>query len=252
MYHNVVASRSTDKYSAPVAMLRKHLALISQKGYKVISLSELLTLGVQHERSVVITFDDGLRSAFEYAFPLLRDAGFRAEFFISTAYIGERERVSWANLHEMQRAGMGIQSHGHFHVDLSRLRRESLLKQLTWSRQLLEQRLGIAVEFFSVPYGLLPPESLEAAEMAGYRGVCTSGNWVAKPGACLIPRIAVQAGTSAAAFVGLLEVARSVYLRRSLRSAMLWAPKRMLLRFAPQILGVAVMQDADDEESLAA
>jgi peptidoglycan/xylan/chitin deacetylase (PgdA/CDA1 family) len=44
--------------------------------------------------SAIITFDDGYRDSFEIAFPILRDLGVPAFFFIPTGYI-DRPRLPW-------------------------------------------------------------------------------------------------------------------------------------------------------------
>ncbi len=68
------------------------------KRYNVISLSQLLDQldagGPLPERSVVITFDDGWRDNYAYAYPLLQKYGIPATIFLTTAYVGT-SKIFW-------------------------------------------------------------------------------------------------------------------------------------------------------------
>lgn len=66
--------------------------------YRLLSLSDLVTRlesgQSPPEKSVVITFDDGWRDNYEYAFPILKRFRAPATIFLSTGYIGT-DQVFW-------------------------------------------------------------------------------------------------------------------------------------------------------------
>lgn len=66
-----------------------------KKYYRVISLTELVACyrrGSQPpDHSVVITFDDGYRSNYTLAYPLLRELGLPATIFLTTAFVDRKE-----------------------------------------------------------------------------------------------------------------------------------------------------------------
>ena len=70
------------------------------------------------------------------------EAGKQADFFISTATVGQRGFLNWQQITDMHRAGMSFHSHSHNHVNLARLPVCVLEQQLRKSKQLLEDRLG--------------------------------------------------------------------------------------------------------------
>jgi peptidoglycan/xylan/chitin deacetylase (PgdA/CDA1 family) len=191
---------------------------------------------------VAITFDDGLASDYETSVPTLVEQGLCADFFINTARVGSAGYVTWDQLREMTASNMGIHSHSHDHVALSRLSRESLENQLRCSKQMLEDRLGTVVGFLAVPYGFVNQRVVDVALALGYRAVCDSFNWPARTGARQIHRVAIHANTSMQEFTRLLSGNPAPYLRRAVRSALTYAPKEFLLRYRPGRLGVEVLE----------
>jgi peptidoglycan/xylan/chitin deacetylase (PgdA/CDA1 family) len=75
-------------------LFEAHLDLL-EKHYRIVS---NLALGVEKlpERAVVITFDDGLRSVYLNAFPLLKARGLCASCYLCTDVIGNRSLI-WLN-----------------------------------------------------------------------------------------------------------------------------------------------------------
>ena len=232
------------KYWVSAAQFRDHLALTRREGHQVVLLRDFWNSADGSKRQhlpVALTFDDGNCSDYEIAFPLLLEAGNRAEFFVNTAAVGRKGFLSWQQINEMRRAGMSFQSHSHDHVDLSILPLRERERQLKLSKQILEARLGREVEFVAVPYGGLSTEVVEVAMQVGYRAVCTSRSWPAQPGAQLVNRAVVYSNTSPRAYEGLLVGRPTSYAIRTAREAILFLPKRVLLRFLrPQAVAAAL------------
>jgi hypothetical protein len=90
------------------------------------------------------------------------------------------------------------------------------------------------VTCFAAPYGLVNRKVIQAAREAGFKIVCTSHNWPAKPGRQVIGRIAVYPGTTLPEFQKLVFGAAGPLLRRTLREAALWMPKLVAQRVYPQ------------------
>ena len=56
-------------------------------------------------RAVVITFDDGHVSTYQHAYPVLRQYGFPATFFLYTDFLGAGEGLNWTHIHDMAKSG---------------------------------------------------------------------------------------------------------------------------------------------------
>jgi hypothetical protein len=70
---------------------------------------------------LIITFDYGKAGIYTDAFPILVAQGVTATFYIVADYVGTAGYVTWAQLVEMQAAGMDIQCHTKDHVNLTTL-----------------------------------------------------------------------------------------------------------------------------------
>ena len=251
LYHGLT---SAQEFAAPsrerdywilAARFKEHLDQIRQSGYRAWLLEELWHVGRRTPSTsatqgngwqaprVALTFDDGLTSAYEIAYPLLLEAGMRADFFVNTASIGKPGFLSWAQILEMHGAGMSFQSHSHHHLYLTWLPASTLQEQLRCSKRILEDQLGQPVDFLSVPFGDLNGRVLEAARDLGYRAVCSSWSWTARLGAPVVGRVVMHSRTTVGDFRRFLTGSPVPYLARATRGCLMYFPKRLLLRFRP-------------------
>ncbi len=130
--------------------------------------------------SVEITFDDGEQSQLHNALPLLAEHGVSARYFVTPGLIGTAAKfLSWDELKTLQNAGHSIQSHGWSHKFLTFCSDDELVHELRASKQLLEEKLGAAVEEISVPGGRWNRRVIEACAAAGYKRVYVSDPWIA-------------------------------------------------------------------------
>jgi peptidoglycan/xylan/chitin deacetylase (PgdA/CDA1 family) len=138
------------------------------------------------KRSVVITFDDGFESAYTVAFPVLERYGFPATVFLVAGYCGKSNDwpsqpggvprmplMTWHQAQEMQRYGIEFGAHTYSHPRLDQTPYAQLQRELVESRDVIQGKLGRAVDLFAYPYGRYDEAS---AALAGqtYRGACTT------------------------------------------------------------------------------
>ena len=71
------------------------MQLIKENGYEAISFDELIAFaegkGALPEKPVLITFDDGYQSNYEYAFPILKEENMKGTIFAIGVSIGKKE-----------------------------------------------------------------------------------------------------------------------------------------------------------------
>lgn len=103
---------------------------------------------------VVITFDDGYRDVYEQAFPVLKELGVPATFFVITEKIGKEGFVTWEELKEMQDAGWEINSHTANHARLIDLPPDALKAELEKSQQSIKEHLGTESPCVAYPFGV--------------------------------------------------------------------------------------------------
>lgn len=240
LYHSVGGQplgRAERKYQVSLSGFRDQLREIGLSGRPVAGLADVwfARLRAPGPPPACLTFDDGRASDYQVVLPELQARGWRADFFLNPGTVGKPGYLDWPQVREMAAAGMAFQSHGYDHVVLSMLPRDGLREQLRASKHSIEDATGHPVEFLAAPFGLLTRRVVEAALAEGYRAVCTSWNWPARPGRTTVSRVAVYARTTTAALRRLLDGNWVTYGARVLRTGALYAPTRVLLRARPAL-----------------
>ncbi|MBI3999980.1 MAG: polysaccharide deacetylase family protein [Candidatus Omnitrophica bacterium] len=156
-----------------VSDFRTQLQFLSEAGYQTISLDDLVD-GRLKAKSIVITFDDGYRDIYEYAYPILKGFGFSATVFCIGEQIGEASYLGWEDIEEMRRDGFEFGSHTLVHPDLRFLKQEEKWREIFGSKKFLEERFGLKVNFFCYPFGLYDGEVINMVKKAGYMGACSN------------------------------------------------------------------------------
>jgi peptidoglycan/xylan/chitin deacetylase (PgdA/CDA1 family) len=123
---------------------------------------------------VAITFDDGCETDLITAAPVLTRLGFRATFYATGGFLGQRGYMSTAQLRELSDAGFEIGCHSMTHPYLSDLDSAGLHREIVGAKAHLEQIIGRKVEHFSCPGGRFDNRVVEIAKQAGFRTLATS------------------------------------------------------------------------------
>ena len=142
-------------------------------------------------QAAIITIDDGYKSGYEVAWPILKKFNYPVTLFIYTEGVkggkfGGGEAMSWEQLAEMRDAGVDIEAHSATHQDLRKPYDKSTKRQLNpqeytdWlnaevggSKATLEQKLGIKVNCFAVPFGYYNDRVKEATKKPRFEAVFT-------------------------------------------------------------------------------
>ena len=113
-------------------------------------------------KSVVITIDDGYRSTYDTAFPVLKSYNFPATLFLYTDFTGARDAISWKQAKLMNQSGlMDIQPHSKTHPNMSLRKSDEsqiayqarILQEITVPGKEITKRLNNNMHTFAYPYG---------------------------------------------------------------------------------------------------
>lgn len=170
----------------PTDIFERQMKYLKDNGYHVIHPKQLLAFLHFREplpkKSVMITIDDGYRSVYEYAYPILRKYGYPATLFIYTNYVGvSKQSITWRQLRELKANGFTIGSHTIDHSDLSKQddveSKEAYLKRLRreieQSKQIIDRKLNQDTFFFAYPFGRANYSAMLMTRKAGYRMAVT-------------------------------------------------------------------------------
>ncbi|MEM7132393.1 MAG: polysaccharide deacetylase family protein [Chloroflexota bacterium] len=86
------------------------------------------------DRLVVLTFDDGVKSQFTFAAPLLKQYGFSATFYITEGlrFLEDKERyLTWEEVSQLHEMGFEIGNHTQHHKNVTTQHRDELWADLT-------------------------------------------------------------------------------------------------------------------------
>lgn len=96
------------------------MKLLKEEGFHVITMEQyrafMLNNGSVPDNAVLLTFDDGYESFYEFAFPILKKYGYTAVNFVIVSTIDHPNpnsvpKLTWEQMREMKRDGMGFYSH---------------------------------------------------------------------------------------------------------------------------------------------
>lgn len=244
LYHSLDDDRSI--VSFPPGLFAHQMAFLAEQGYRVVGLGaalrEMGRTGQVPPRTVVLTFDDGLRNTYTEGFRTLRRHGFSATVFVTTDRVGgtavwnraegipDAPMLGWAEIREMHGYGIEIESHSATHPRLTALGDEALRKEVASSKARIEDELGKGVELFCYPYGDHDERVVRAVRAAGYRAATTVelGKLVPGTDPMTVPRIGMDFSSALHPTTALL------ILRTSILGTFPWfvRSKRFLLAHA--------------------
>ncbi len=171
------------KFSLASEKFRQHLAYLKSRNFKSLDSNELdqiLNHGAKPaENSVIITFDDGYRTVYDYALPIMREYGFTGIVCIYPEFIGAGQAMSWEQLKHLISEGWSIECHSMSHANLAKndlpedRLSEFLHKEIVRSKAIIENKLKNQVKFMVWPYGCYTAKCIETARQAGYIGAMT-------------------------------------------------------------------------------
>ena len=201
-YHRLVDKIRYPGTEITPAAFEAQMKALKDRGITVIPMQDLLAWKRGEKnippRAAVVTFDDGWKSQYEVAFPIMKKYGYPFTMFIYTegvrgGALGGGEAITWEQLADMRDNGIDIEAHSATHQDLREGHNIMLISsgkrtrakltgpqyeqwmqnEVVGSKQLLEQRLGIKVNCFAVPFGNYNEHVKEIARGAGYEAMFT-------------------------------------------------------------------------------
>lgn len=123
------------------------------------------------EGGVVVTFDDGYRDFYDVALPLLLRYRVPACLYLTTGLVHGQNgldsplpRLTWSQAQEAVSTGLvTVGAHTHRHRDLSRADESDAEDEMRRSKELIEDRLGVACRHFAYPFATGSPAAERVA-----------------------------------------------------------------------------------------
>ena len=195
MYHNLVEGASEDIYDRNTTDFENDLIYI-RDNYQLLSMNDLLLLQsgeLELERDgVIVTFDDGYKSTYDLAFPLLKSYNIPATIYVVAEWMDTSPYLDWSEVWLMSeyvnlenKRLIEIGSHTSSHPFLEKM--EESFSTHNDYLDFLDRQLGESKEwivditdqpdiFLALPYGdgANNNDIIDSATRGGYKGIRTS------------------------------------------------------------------------------
>jgi peptidoglycan/xylan/chitin deacetylase (PgdA/CDA1 family) len=211
-YHHVTPA-GDDMVTVSLIHFQAQMAFLYRQGFTALSLEELLMIlkGSRPlpRRPVVLTFDDGYRDNYRFAYPILKKYGFKATIFVVTGWMADDRAgafpeptvthgrcrdlidqgraaeiaLTWPEAREMEESGL-IRIESHCHTHNKNLYRDppALKENLELSQETFLAKLKRTSSALCWPGGRYNEQSLNIARELGFRSCCTVERGLNRPG----------------------------------------------------------------------
>jgi peptidoglycan/xylan/chitin deacetylase (PgdA/CDA1 family) len=182
-YHDFSETQPETAMRIRTSKFRKQMETIRQLGITVISLEDFSAWkrGEREvpEKSILLTFDDGWKSVYTDAFPILKEFGYPYTLFLYKNYVdGGGKALTTPMIEELIKGGATIGSHSVSHpypVTIKSFRKKGadaydafLRKEMGESKRFLESKFAIKSDTFSYPGGFFTEEMIPLGKEFGY------------------------------------------------------------------------------------
>lgn len=213
VYHYVTPNPNNDLSITP-ALFEAQLAKLKQLGYTPITAAQYADALVGEytlpDKPVMLTFDDGWKSQYQYVAPILKRHGFSATFFVYPKMLVGGGFMTKSQIKELSDQGFDIESHTWGHVHPERRSGETtsgflirMKPQMVMSKNWIRQVTGHDPKTIAYPGGLYDTATQPLLEKYGYAAgfTCDLGSNVAGvTPSWLLKRFIIGSDSSLASF----------------------------------------------------
>jgi peptidoglycan/xylan/chitin deacetylase (PgdA/CDA1 family) len=220
MYHVIAAPPAGAPFPGlyvPPAEFREQMHALKDAGWHAVTLDQVeanwkrgVSLGPG--RPIVLSFDNGYQSQYTQALPVLRALGWVGDENVQlTGLPPSQGGLGQQEIRGLIAAGWELDTQGFSHADLITLSASSLHYEVTVSRQVLQRRFHVPVNWFCYPSGHYDARVVAEVAAAGYAGSTTVVPGWAHPGddPNRLHRLRVLGGTSGPELLSLVAATRA-------------------------------------------
>lgn len=220
MYHVIAAPPAGAPFPGlyvPPAEFASQMEGLKAAGWHAVTMDQMMAnwkdgAPLGPGKPIVISFDNGYRSQYTKALPVLRRLGWvGVENIQLTGLPPSQGGLTTRQVQGLIDAGWELDTQGRSHADLIKLTAAELQREVVAPRRTLQRRYGVPVNWFCYPSGHYDATVIATVRSAGYVGSTTVvPGWARRSDdPYRLPRLRVLGGTSAQGLLAQLAATRS-------------------------------------------
>jgi len=170
MYHRFEENKYPST-NIKIKDFKRHLDLIEQNDFNFISHKEFVDAinSKNLDRKILLTIDDGFKSFYENAWPILKQRKIPFIIFINTETIGSNGYMDWSEIKEISSFEfVHIGNHSHTHDYLVDKSDKEIEDDLKTSINIFKEKLNHETKFFAYPFGEYKNSYIEIVKNLGF------------------------------------------------------------------------------------
>jgi poly-beta-1,6-N-acetyl-D-glucosamine N-deacetylase len=155
MYHRFEENKYPST-NIKIADFIKHINLIKKNQFKFVNPNffEENLLNHKYEKKILLTIDDGFKSFFDQAWPILKKEKIPFILFVNTREVGTRGYMNWKQIKEISKEKFAhIGNHSYSHEYLIDMKNQEIIDDINLAISDFKHNLGYNSPFFSYPFG---------------------------------------------------------------------------------------------------
>lgn len=153
--------------------LQNQLDALKEEGYHTITMDQLYDHWENNvpipSKPIVLSFDDGYGSHYNFASVELSKRGMTGTFYIISSQVDVDQIRTAKRLKEMYEEGMEIGSHTVTHIDARYSSNRKIAEEYKESKEFLEKVIGSEISHFCYPIGAATSYAKEVLKELGYK-----------------------------------------------------------------------------------
>ncbi len=174
MYHRFEDQRFPST-SISSKNFQEQIKYLRENNFNILPISDLILFFKKSyeipNKSVFITIDDGYKSFYEHAFPILKKHKIPFSLFLSTKFVSNEKKsdfMSWKMIKELSNNNGEILNHTNSHPKLLELPINQVEEEFDLAEKKILSKLGRLKRVVSYPYGESNPEIQELITKMNY------------------------------------------------------------------------------------
>jgi peptidoglycan/xylan/chitin deacetylase (PgdA/CDA1 family) len=149
----------------------------------------LFSQSAQHHpippKTIVLTFDDAVKSQYTIVAPLLKKYGFHATFYVCefpNMFGDSANSMTWGEIQQLSKQGFDIENHTWHHTNINKISNEQFEEELTYINHKCDSLDIPTPRHFAYPAYVVDSSKLVILEKLGFLTARVDGERAYKPG----------------------------------------------------------------------